>query len=105
MNTPARLGAYALGPVAVFGAAAGLGSVVGPVGAVADDTAGHDTAPHGETPAESPMDAGAQASAAGTHLPGGLQVSQDGYTLDAAGSLPVGAATPVSFRILGPDGQ
>jgi hypothetical protein len=103
VNTPAKLGAYTLGLVAVFGAAVGLGSVVGPVGAAADATAGHDTAPHGETPAESPMDTGAQASAA--HLPGGLQVSQDGYTLDAAGSLPAGAATPVSFRILGPDGQ
>jgi hypothetical protein len=51
------------------------------------------------------MDTGAQASAAGTRLPGGLQVSANGYTLDVAGSLPAGAATPVSFRILGPDGQ
>jgi hypothetical protein len=105
VNTPAKLGAYTLGLVAVFGAATGLGSVVGPVGAAADDTASHDTAPHGETPTESPMDTSAQASAAGTHLPGGLQVSENGYTLDAAGSLPAGAATPVSFRILGPDVQ
>jgi hypothetical protein len=105
MNTPAKLGAYTLGLLAVFGAAAGIGSVVGPVGAAADDTATHDAAPHGETHAESPMDASAQASAAGTHLPGGLQVSENGYTLDAAGSLPAGAATPMSFRILGPDGQ
>ncbi|MGK5171486.1 hypothetical protein [Geodermatophilus sp. CPCC 205761] len=105
MNTLAKLGAYTLGLVAVFGAAAGLGSVVGPVDAAAADTASHDTAPHGETPAESPMDTGAQASAAGTHLPGGLQVSENGYTFDAAGSLPAGAATLVSFQILGPDGQ
>jgi hypothetical protein len=105
VNTPAKLGAYTLGLIAAFGAAAGLGSVVGPVDAVADDTASHNTAPHGETPAESPMDTSAQASAAGTHLPGGLQVSENGYAFDAAGSLPAGAATPVSFRILGPDGQ
>jgi hypothetical protein len=104
MNTPAKLGAYTLGLLAVFGAAAGLGSVVGPVDAAADDTATHDTAPHGETPAESPMDTSAQQSST-AHLPGGLQVSQDGYTLDAAGSLPAGAASPVSFRILGADGQ
>jgi hypothetical protein len=104
MNTPARLGAYTLGLLAVFGAAAGLGSVVGPEGAAADDTATHDTAPHGETPAESPMDTSAPQSSA-THLPGGLQVSENGYTLDAAASLPAGAATPVSFRILGPDGR
>ena len=88
MNTPAKLGAYTLGLVAVFGAAAGLGSVVGPVDAVAADTASHNTAPHGETPADSPMDGSAQASAAGTHLPGGLQVSENGYSFDAAGSLP-----------------
>ena len=44
MNTPIRLGAYAFGLVAVFAAAAGMGSVVGPVGAAADDTATHDTA-------------------------------------------------------------
>ncbi|MGY1643696.1 hypothetical protein ACI782_21535 [Geodermatophilus sp. SYSU D00703] len=105
MNTPAKLGAYTLGLAAVFGAATGLGSVVGPVGAAADDTAGHDTAPHGETLAESPLDTSGQASAAGTRLPGGLQVSENGYTLDAAGSVPAGAATPVSFRVLGPDGQ
>ena len=74
MNTPAKLGAYTLGLVAVFGAAAGIGSVVGPVGAAADDTATHDTAPHGETPAESPTDTSAPQSSA-THLPGGLQVS------------------------------
>jgi hypothetical protein len=105
MNSPTKLGAYTLGLVAVFGAAAGIGSVVGPVGAAADDTATHDAAPHGETPAESPIDTSAQPSPASTHLPGGLQVSENGYTLDAAGSLPAGAATPVSFRILGPDGQ
>jgi hypothetical protein len=104
MNTPAKLGAYTLGLLAVFGAASGIGSVVGPVGAAADDTATHDTAPHGETHAESPTDTSAPQSSA-THLPGGLQVSENGYTLDAAASLPAGAPTPVSFRVLGPDGQ
>ena len=104
MNTPAKLGAYTLGLVAVFGAAAGFGSVVGPVGAAAHDMATHDTAPHGETHTESPTDNGAQQSSI-AHLPGGLQVSPDGYTLDAPGFLPAGAATPVSFRILGPAGQ
>ncbi len=114
MNTPARLGAYALGLVAVFGAATGVGSLVGPVGAAADDTAPHGTATHGSashgtaTPGgsgtASPTDTGAR-PAADTALPGGLQVSQDGYTLDVADRLPAGAATPVSFRVLGPDGR
>jgi hypothetical protein len=101
MNTPARLGAYTLGLVAVFGAAAAIGSAVGPVG-----PATRDTASHTQSHPESPMDTSAQqGSAAGTHLPGGLQISQDGYTLDVAGQLPAGTATPVSFRILGPDGR
>jgi hypothetical protein len=101
MNTPTRLGAYALGLVAVFGAAAGIGAVVGPVGAAADDTAAHD-----ESHAESPMNTTAQrSSAADTHIPGGLQISQDGYTLDVASQLQAGQVTPVSFRVLGPDGR
>jgi hypothetical protein len=50
---------------------------------------GHETAPAtGELPAK------------------GLLVSQDGYTLSLAGqSAPAGPATPVAFRILGPDGH
>ena len=98
MNTATRLGAYTLGLVAVFGAAAGIGSAVGPVGPA---TATHDTAPH----TESPMDTSAQQASAAAHLPGGLQISQDGYTLDVARGLPAGAATPVAFRVLGPDGR
>jgi hypothetical protein len=96
VNTPARLGAYALGLAAVFGAATGLGSLVGPVGAVAG------TAPHDGSHAGSPVDEGPRAATA--DLPGGLQVSQDGYTLEVARELPAGAAVPVSFRVLGPDG-
>jgi len=103
MNTPVKLGAYVLGLGAVFGAAAGIGSAVGPVGPAVPDTASH-TQSHTESHTESPMDTSApQAPAA--HLPGGLQISQDGYTLDIAGHLPAGAATPVTFRILGPDGR
>jgi hypothetical protein len=104
MNTPTRLGVYALGLVAVFGAAAGLGSMVGPVGAAADDAATHETSSTGSH-MESPIGASAPQASAVDHVPGGLQISEGGYTLDVAGSLPAGAATPVSFRILGPDGQ
>jgi uncharacterized protein YfaP (DUF2135 family) len=104
MNTPTKLGVYALGLVAVFGAAAGIGSAVGPLGGPTQDTASHDTAAHTQSHPESPMDTTAQPASA-AHLPGGLQISADGYTLDAPHSLPAGAATPVSFRILGPDGR
>jgi hypothetical protein len=92
MNTPAKLGAYALGLLAVFGLAAGVGAAVGPVGSA--------SASHHATHTESSMDA-----AAGAHLPGGLQVSQDGYTLAVADHLSAGTRTRVSFRILGPDGH
>jgi hypothetical protein len=52
------------------------------------------------------MDTSTQhASTAGAHLPGGLQISEGGYTLDVTAELPAGAATPVTFRILGPDGR
>ncbi|HEY0167559.1 MAG TPA: heavy-metal-associated domain-containing protein [Jatrophihabitans sp.] len=96
MNTPVKLGAYALGLLAVFAGATGVGAAVGPVGPPA---ASHDT--HRE-PAR---DTTAPGGAANAHLPGGLQVSQDGYTLDVDDSLPAGAATRVSFRVLGPDGR
>ncbi|WP_432487900.1 hypothetical protein [Kineococcus sp. SYSU DK018] len=103
MNTPTKLGAFGLGLLAVFGAAAGIGAAVGPVGPA--------TAPHGSAthtgPHEEPPAAAAQGAptATGAALPGGLQVSQDGYTLDVPGELPAGSATPLSFRVLGPDGR
>ena len=108
MNVPTKLGAYALGLVAVFGAAAGIGTAVGPVGPAA---ATHASAPPKDATTdshtESPMDSTQpQAPAAtGEHLPGGLLISKNGYTLDVADRLPAGAATAVTFRILGPNGR
>jgi hypothetical protein len=95
MSTPLKIATFALGLVAVFGAALGVGAAVGPVGpvgtAAVGGMAGHDEATGGH-------DAG--------HLPAGLEVTQDGYTLALADdALPAGAATPVAFRILGPDGR
>src|SRR4051794_35677131 len=105
MNTPLKVTAFALGLAAVFGAALVVGAAVGPVGTaaadrtahgMADDTAaGHDEAA-GEHDDE--HDAG--------HLPAGLAVTEDGYTLALDhDALPAGAATPLAFRILGPDGR
>ncbi|WP_432487943.1 hypothetical protein [Kineococcus sp. SYSU DK018] len=125
MNTATKLGGYALGLIAVFGAAAGVGSAVGPIGATsaaathpdhtsdggADDTAGHDSAGHeAATTGASPEKAGHAAHggeatpAVAADLPGGLMISQDGYTLQlAANALPPGPATPLAFTIQGPD--
>lgn len=98
MNTPLRLAGFALGLVAVFGAAVGIGSAVGPVGPVEESAAtGHDDMGAGghDEPA---MDDAAP--------PAGLMVSEGGYTLalDAAVA-PAGPATPLVFRILGSDGS
>ncbi|SOC50203.1 hypothetical protein SAMN05660748_2944 [Blastococcus aggregatus] len=100
MNTPVKLAAFGVGLVAVFGAATGLGAVVGPVGPAAEESsaAGHDmggTAGHDD-------DAGPATDA---HLPAGLAVSEDGYTLALdQPTLPAGAAIPLAFRVLGPGG-
>ena len=101
MNTPAKLAAFGAGLVAVFGAATGLGAVVGPVGPAAADgsAAGHDMAPGDET-------AHAADEGAAAHLPGGLAVSEDDYTLALDRTdLPAGDDVPFAFRILGPDGS
>jgi hypothetical protein len=107
VNTPLKLAGFAVGLVAVFGAAVGLGSVVGPVGptAAAAADAGHpgEEGGHG---GEDAHGAGAAVPAAEAEQPAGLMVSEDGYSLDlVAGTLPAGDATPLAFRVLGPDGH
>jgi hypothetical protein len=108
MNTPLKLAGFAVGLVTVFGAAAGLGSVVGPVGpdpAAATAEAGHGAATgHGDgTDEHGTADA---VPAAEAEVPAGLMVSADGYSLELEGAtLPGGDATPLTFRILGPDGH
>ncbi|SCE82518.1 hypothetical protein GA0070607_2019 [Micromonospora coriariae] len=95
MNTVTRLGGFALGLAAVFGAAYGIGQVAGPAAPVAesrhDDGAGHQPGPTGQ----------GEHGEAADRLPGGLLVSDRGYTLQ-----PVAApAGEFAFRIGGPDGR
>ena len=102
MNTPTRVAAFVGGLAAVFAAAIGVGTLTGPVGTVGAastaERAGHD-AGHTDT------GTGTTEQTATEDLPGGLMVSQDGYTL-AVGQrqLPAAAKAPVQFQILGPDG-
>lgn len=98
MNTATKLSGFALGLAAVFGTAYGVGHLAGPVAPAAetrhDATASdHDSAAgHGDGPASGD---------AAAHLPGGLLVSDRGYTLQ-----PVTApAGEFAFRITGPDGR
>ncbi|RZU32360.1 hypothetical protein [Blastococcus saxobsidens] len=103
MNTPTRIAAFALGLVVVFGGAVGVGAAVGPVGpadssAPAHGAAGQTGGGHG--------DGGHSAPAAVPATPGGLQTTQDGYTLSLADAVaPAGPAVPVAFEVLGPDGH
>ncbi|SCG58363.1 hypothetical protein [Micromonospora humi] len=97
MNTATKLSGFALGLAAVFGGAFGIGHLTGPA-APATETS-HDTTDtdHGSG-AAGHGDAG---SAAAAHLPGGLLVSERGYTFQ-----PVAApAGEFAFRITGPDGR
>ena len=104
MNTPLKLAGFALGLVAVFGAATGLGSAVGPVGPAATAAApghGDEADAHGE----SAHVAGDAVPTADPELPAGLVISEDGYSLDLdSTALPAGETTPLAFRVIGPDG-
>jgi hypothetical protein len=108
VNTPVKLAGFAFGLVAVFGAAVGLGSVVGPVGPAeaAPAGTGHGGAVDAHGGAEDAHDGDEAAIPAAAELPAGLMVSEDGYSLDLVpAGLPPGDATPLAFRISGPDGH
>ena len=107
MTIPAELAGFALGLVAVFGAAVGLGSAVGPVGPAAVPAVAADAGHAGETGAHGAADqAPAPEAAEDAEPPAGLAVAEDGYSLDLAGAvLPAGDATPLAFRVVGPDGH
>ncbi|MCX6399968.1 MAG: hypothetical protein NTX33_08575 [Propionibacteriales bacterium] len=99
MSTPIKVGGFLVAIAAIFGLALGIGRAVGPVD---DEPAAHDdahTSGDGRvhlTPAE---DGGAE-------IPGGLMVSQNGYTLGLAEPRsPAGQDRPVAFTITGPDGK
>ncbi|MEV6868850.1 hypothetical protein AB0M44_48770 [Streptosporangium subroseum] len=110
MNTPAKLGAYALGLAVIFGGALGAGTAVGSAGTapIADDHGAHATPSpsqamdgHGAHAQPTPSQAATAAS-----IPGGLQVSQDGYTLTPeTTTIEPGKATDFRFSVTGPDGR
>lgn len=98
MKAAGKLGSYGLVLVVVFGGALGVGTMVGPVtpregaSVAAGEGDGHsDHSGHG---------VGGQAGA----VPGGLQVSQDGYTLNPISTIATGAPAEFRFTVIGPDG-
>jgi hypothetical protein len=99
MNTALKIGGYTLGLLAVFGTAVGIGAAVTPA-ATGAATSSPATDDHTEMSA---MTSAQPANAA--PLPGGLMVSQDGYTLRLADrTATAGLQAPLRFQILGPDG-
>ncbi|MEV5211531.1 hypothetical protein AB0K35_29055 [Micromonospora sp. NPDC053740] len=90
MRTVTRLAGFAVGLAAVFGATYGVGRVV--------DTAPAAESRHDDAATTPTAD---ERGGTGDRLPGGLLVSEHGYTLE-----PVDApAGEFAFRIAGPDGR
>ncbi|MFI6504938.1 hypothetical protein [Nonomuraea typhae] len=99
MNTATKLGTYALGLAVVFGGTWGVGNLVGPPATPQKpaSTAGHDMSqmsPTSQEPAKSASD-----------TPGGLQVSQNGYTLNPLTAAKAGEPTDFRFTVTGPGGR
>ncbi|OLT13896.1 hypothetical protein BJF79_19635 [Actinomadura sp. CNU-125] len=93
MNTASKLGAYALGLAAVFGGAVGVGDIAGPAVATVQAEKAHGGG-HGTADTKEPV------------VPGGLQVSQGGYTLvPEATVVEPGEETDFRFTVNGPDGK
>ncbi|AQZ67783.1 Putative secreted protein [[Actinomadura] parvosata subsp. kistnae] len=95
MNTAMKLGSYALGLAVVFGGGLGVGKVVAPEAR---------TSPHATRP-EQQQHQQHQAADTAADTPGGLQVSQDGYTLNPITSITTGVPTDFRFTVIGPHGK
>ncbi|MFI9112524.1 hypothetical protein [Streptomyces venezuelae] len=104
MNTGVKITAFAAALVATFGTAYGVGKGVGPVEEPKKAEHGDHAAaptPTGSTAADGHAGHGAQTPATGTaaELPGGLQVSQDGYTLALETPVPAAGKSVLKFSI------
>ncbi|NEA27815.1 DUF748 domain-containing protein [Actinomadura bangladeshensis] len=98
MNSATKVSAYVLGLAVVFGGAAGIGKAAGPVGGTAE-MASHEGGNGGHGGGHGGGDAA-------SHAPGGLQVSEDGYTLTPrTTTVTPGEKTDFRFTINGPDGK
>jgi hypothetical protein len=101
MNTQTKLGLFATGLVVAFAAAAGVGGLVDPVAADSSNAA----AGHEGMGADDAVPRPGDAAAGDPETPGGLMISQRGYTLALArDTAAAGSAVPVAFSVLGPDG-
>ncbi|WP_134766660.1 hypothetical protein [Nocardioides sp. 1609] len=98
MSTPVRLVVFALGLVAVFAAAVGIGRATGPVGPVGPAD-GREVAHAGAHDTDTDTDTDEPG------LPGGLASSLDGYTLELDRATLRPGTREVAFRITDEDGD
>ncbi|HEX4818088.1 MAG TPA: hypothetical protein VFV66_35550 [Nonomuraea sp.] len=100
MNGAVRLGAYVLGLIVLFGGALGVGRVVGPANpdAPGAEEVSAEAGAHGH--GDGGHGAGAEAGA-----PGGLQVSEGGYTLNTLTTAVTGQPMDFRFSVIGPDAR
>ncbi|MEV4167928.1 hypothetical protein [Nonomuraea sp. NPDC049709] len=112
MRTAAKLGSYALGLAVVFGGALGVGKMITPTAAGTATAA--DTRTGGDQAASHAGDGHATSHTGDGHstqqpvtsdTPGGLQVSQNGYTLNPITSITTGVPTDFKFTVIAPDGK
>ncbi|MFG2071675.1 hypothetical protein [Nonomuraea maritima] len=103
MNTAAKLGVYVLGLAVVFGGALGVGKATGQAASpVAITTASPGTNGHAAMTQQTTESHTEQAK---SNTPGGLQVSENGYTLDPVTPIATGDPAEFRFTIIGPDGD
>jgi hypothetical protein len=104
MKPVVKIGAFAVALAATFGTAYGVGNAVGPVSSA--DGGGGGRGGHQDMSAHARHTPGAQARTAEAGTPGGLQISQDGYTLDLRTTrVPAGRQTALRFAVRGEDGR
>ena len=101
MSTPVKLVGFLAAIAAIFGITLAVGRAVGPVDDAVASERHDDSGVHSESAdqTQEPTSTGA------TDIPGGLMVSQNGYTLALDPQpLAAGTAVPVTFTVTGPDG-
>ncbi|MFD8687673.1 hypothetical protein [Streptomyces sp. NPDC059651] len=105
MNTALKITAFTAGLATVFGASYGIGHATGDTSSKAATTA-HAGHAEGSAPSDPASPGGDGASDGAGHLPGGLQISERGYTLSLGDSyVTAGGPVDLRFRILGADGR
>lgn len=106
MSTSVRVAGFLLGLAAIFAVALGVGKVAGPTPeevAPASHSASHDAA-HTDGAGDE-AGHGGHGRPAAQEVPGGLQVSQDGYTLHLVQPSASAGRSTLSFHVLDPAGR